>query len=176
MEKKEIDLRNENKKKQDKPNASKNITSNTVTKNDKSINVDQLLFNLKTISEIRENDKLLSHQTNLEIDQRYFQNIRKWYYNENRDATLDKLNDIIENAFIYVESLYKKDSKSKIVDTSNSSKLQRIYLLLTNCTNGLDNLKLTYKDDLTIKTKINLIIEKIKIRNNELSKTFEIKI
>ena len=57
----------------------------------------------------------------------------------------------------------------------NSSILQRFLLELKGVTRGLDNLKLTYNDDVSIISRINILQERISIRTTKLNNILVIK-
>ena len=67
--------------------------------------LDKLLLNLRTISEIKDFDKLRVNNEILQIDQSSFQFITRWYYAEGRDNTLNKTSDILQESFSHMESI-----------------------------------------------------------------------
>ena len=55
--------------------------------------IDNCLLNLKIISKLEENDKLITNQDILKIDKPVlFQGVKRWYSKEGRETTMDKLN------------------------------------------------------------------------------------
>ena len=58
--------------------------------------------------------------------------------------------------------------------TDNSQQLQILSSELVNCVKGLQNLKLTYVSDISICSRIDLIIDKITIRTNKINKLLTI--
>jgi hypothetical protein len=125
--------------------------------------LDNLLLNLRTISGIKDFDKLSINNENLNIDQTWIQSISRWYYAEGRDITLMKINDILEETFEYIEVI-----KNNIYDNANRD-IQRILIGLTTASKGLECLKFTYKKDINIITKLNLYSEKINMKITELN-------
>ena len=125
--------------------------------------LDKLLLNLRTISEIKENDKLKVNEESLLIDQSSFQFIRRWYNSENRGNTLTKINDMIDDIFAYIEII-----KNNKYENANRD-IQRILVGLTTSVKGIDNLKVTYKKDVNIITKLTLYTEKLNMKINELN-------
>ena len=66
---------------------------------DKTV-IDNCLLNLKIISKLEENDKLNTNKDILKIDKPIiFQGIKRWYFNEGRDTTMNKLNEIFTCLF-----------------------------------------------------------------------------
>ena len=130
--------------------------------------LDNLLLNLRTIAEIKDFDKLSINNDNLNIDQTWLQSLSRWYYVEGRDITLTKINDILEETFEYIEVI-----KNDMYENANRD-IQRILVGLTTTIKGLDCLKVTYKKDINIITKLNLYSEKINMKINELNTAINI--
>jgi hypothetical protein len=108
-----------------------------------------VISNLKKISEINVNEKLIIYGNKLEIDNRYLQFITRWYCANNRLQTLEFIKKLCQKSFYYSNNLikfnsYKKDNDSLIL----SDKLKLLTDLLDNSINGLNNLKNTYINDI----------------------------
>ena len=58
---------------------------------------------------------IISTQKNLlEIDSPHlFQSVNRWYNNENRNITIDKLNNILEGTFNITKSILEKEKNNK---------------------------------------------------------------
>ena len=140
-----------------------NITNDPVNN---IIKLDNLLLNLRIISEIKEYDKLKVNDGNLKIDQSSFKFLTRWYNSEGRDNTIIKINNILDEIFEYIDSI--KNNKNSNRD------MQRILIGLTNSIRGIDCLKVTYKSDINIITNLNLYSEKIQIKINELNRKIKI--
>ena len=143
---------------------------------EEDLDLDSLLLNIRIISEIKEYDKLKTSLDNnsLKIDQDYLQFVWRYYYDDNRENSLNRIKFIMEKTFDLIEDI-KNEEKIQSSKT-NKRDLQRLLLALTASLRGLDNLKVTYKLDVNIIASLNLLIEKINIKINELNVMFKIKI
>merc|ERR1711907_739193 len=122
--------------------------------------LDNILLKLNIISQLKENDKLVVNNNDFKIDNNNLQFVKRWYYSENRENTLNKLNELM-------------DTTVKFIDDNHINKiLRRILFSLKSSINGINYLKLTYKNDVNIITKIDLLIENINIKINELELKF----
>ena len=139
-------------------NENENNNENNYNKDE----LDNILLKLNIISQLKENDKLVVNNNDFKIDNNNFQFVKRWYYSENRENTLNKLNEIIDITFKFIEN----NHINKI--------LQRILFSLKSCINGINSLKLTYKNDVNIITKIDLLIENINIKINEIELKFNL--
>tara|TARA_B100001287_G_C22624208_1_gene501662 strand:+ start:256 stop:870 length:615 start_codon:yes stop_codon:yes gene_type:complete len=139
--------------------------------------IEDILLNMKIISEINENDKLLTNNECLEIDTRYFQSFQRWWYEDGRDNTLIKLDEIIKMLFSYIDQNYNSNDNNTITKNFKEGKthlFQRIHRSLSNSIKGLENLKTTYKDDIKTISKVDLLIEKINIKIERMSQRIKI--
>ena len=60
------------------------------------------------------------------------------------------------------KNLKKKNKDNKnFFKNSNEKILKQFYIKMTNAIDGLTNLKLTYNSDITIKTNIEILINKL---------------
>lgn len=139
--------------------------------------IDENILNLKIISKIKENDKLLAHKNLLEIDSPHiFQSVNRWYNNENRNITIDKLNNILEGTFNITKSILEREKNNKeekkSLEENNSQLFQTLILEMRNCLTGLDNLKKTYCEDILISSQLDLLINKLNNRVDKMNKFF----
>lgn len=152
-----------------------------------TLNIDEVFINLKIFSKIKKHDKLCFSGNSLEIDNRYAAFLRRWFSSDDRSKSIDYINAIIKRVFAIVDETYSnektKDSKNKNINNQispfkeeNSNLLQRFSIELTNTMTGLDNLKKTYDDDSLIKSNLDLIMDKIKIRIDKINKLLKIHI
>ena len=145
--------------------------------------IDNIILNLKIISEIRKKDKLSVIEDLVAIDKPGpLQGIKRWYSNNNRLITIEKIESIV------VKSI--KITKDKINIIKNNDNLvdkqyfeedisqffHRLSFNLTNSIKGLNNLKLTYINDISIKTRLDLIISKIQKHTKEIESILKIKL
>nr|QDY51976.1 hypothetical protein 2_48 [Mimiviridae sp. ChoanoV1] len=139
--------------------------------------IDQNILNLKILSKIKENDKLLTNNELLEIDSPHiFQSINRWYNNENRNITIEKLNSILEDTFLITENLLNENKEEKNLEETNTQIFQNLILEMKNSLVGLENLKKTYSTDILISSQIDLLIGKLSTRIEKMTKLFIISI
>ena len=134
---------------------------------DVEMDIETIILNMRIISEIKENDKLVANKKCLEIDTRYMQSIQRWWYQDGRQNALIKISKIVNNLFDFIDKTYGVNEKNKRPETFEEDKthlFQRIHIILSNSIKGLENLKITYRNDIKTITKIDLIIEKINIK------------
>lgn len=151
--------------------SSTDLSMSIITENNQQIDqnkFDNLLLNLRTISEIKDFDKLNVNNNNLQIDQSSLQFLSRWYNSEGRDTTLIKINNILEEIFNYIEVI-----KNNIYDNANRD-IQRILVGLTTALKGIECLKVTYKKDINIITRLNLFSEKINMKITDLNTAINI--
>jgi len=163
-------------------NSKKINKSNDSLESIKTIGVDEVFINLKIFSRIKKYDKLCFSGEALEIDTRYAIFIRRWLSNDDRARTISYINAIIDRVFSIVDITYineKNGISTKKKDESpfkeeNSNLLQRFSIELGNTITGLENLKITYKEDSLVKSQLDLVIDKIKIRIDKINKLLKI--
>lgn len=141
--------------------------------------IDENILNLKIISKIKPNDKLLANNNLLEIDSPHIlQSVNRWYNNESRSITIEKLNIILEGTFKITKILLENEKKNKDDDKSleenNSQIFQTLILEMKNSLVGLENLKKTYSEDILISSQLDLLINKLNTRIDKMSKFFKI--
>ena len=154
-------------------------------KSNNNIDIDKILedtlLNLKIISNIKENDKLNSLGKIVKINQPYMlQGLERWYNKESRNSTVEKLDSIVNNSFELTEIILAREKDENEDDNSlkenNNQIFQNLLYEMTNSLLGLENLKKTYKDDITISSKLDIIIKKMFNRIEKMNKLFSIKI
>ena len=119
----------------------------------------ELMTNLKLLSYVKEQDKLAKTENKMEIDNRYYlQGVRRWYNGDSRDLTLHFIEKIVKSA----DSISEDLAKSKNSDDKYNLKLLTEDLISSK--SGLNNLKITYNEDKLFISTIDNLIEKIKIR------------
>tara|TARA_B100000963_G_C22527370_1_gene625975 strand:+ start:689 stop:1138 length:450 start_codon:yes stop_codon:yes gene_type:complete len=141
--------------------------------------IDNCLLNLKIISKLEENDKLITNQDILKIDKPViFQGIKRWYSKEGRDTTMEKLNQIFNESFKITDELLLNEKSQQNIDNnlsdSNSQIFQKFIVEFTNSINGIDNLKKTYKDDVPMKSQLDMIGSKLTNRLEKMNKMCKI--
>lgn len=108
---------------------------------------DELIINLKILSQLEKNRKLITKETylNLESDQtlQIPESFRRWFRGDSRDESLKKIDNIIVKSINLVE------------------KYPQLEDYLKDSIIGLENLKDTYSKCTQTKARIDVIIEKI---------------
>jgi hypothetical protein len=152
----------------EEPDTDEKNTNQDDTKNEGQDKLDNLLLNLRTIAEIKDFDKLRVTSNDLKIDQTWIPSITRWYYADGRDNSLTKIGEVLEETFKYIETI-----KNNTYDNANRD-IQRILVGLTTAIKGIECLKITYKKDINVITRLNLYIEKINMKVNELNSAINI--
>jgi hypothetical protein len=126
----------------------------------------------------KENDKLLANKSLLEIDSPHlFQSVNRWYNKENRNITIEKLNNILEGTFKITKILLEKEKdnkEEKSLEDNNSQIFQNLILEMKNSLVGIENLKKTYSEDILVSSQLDLLIDKLSSRIEKMSKLFTI--
>ena len=144
-----------------------------IKKNEIEYTEEDLLFNLKIISELNISDKLSYDDKLFSIDNpTYTQGLSRWWYGEDRAKTLEKLNNIIDATFKYMDNTFtnkvnligSKNIDEGILYENNSQVMQKFYATLLETIKGLEKLKNTYIHDKSMTTGLNLLIERIRRR------------
>ena len=144
--------------------------------------INQILYKLSIISYIKQGEKLYcDDESNIFIDNSYIPSISRFISNQNRVVTIKNIKDIIDDVIYITDFIYrneisvKKNEKEKnerlvksFFKESNEKILKSFYIKMTCALDGLNNLKLTYSGDLTIKTSIDLLINRMQTRISRL--------
>ena len=157
------------------------------------ISIENILTNLKILANIKPSDKLTNNGNLLIIDQsEYTQFIKRWWNNDSRTNTLDSIETLIDTTFVTIDKIYnseienttdinvhnnyyyKRTMPENYFKTDNSQQLQILSNELSNAIKGLQNLKLTYNADISICSKIDIIIDKITLRTGKINKLLTI--
>lgn len=139
--------------------------------------IDNILYKLKIISSIKQGDKLYCLDDNIFIDNSYIQSISRYIHNQNRNDAIQNIQECIDNVIYITDFIYRneisvkkniKEKEQRQLNTffkeCNDKILKKFYIKMNNSIEGLNNLKLTYNEDLSIKTIIDLLIQKIQTR------------
>ena len=143
--------------------------------------IDNNILNLKIISKIEENDKLITTNNLLKIDRpTLFQGVHRWIGNEGRQNTIERLNEIYETSFNITDDLLNKEKSVKEdkneLGNTNSQIFQKYIVEFTNSLNGIDNLRKTYKNDVLILSQLEMISNKVNTRLEKMNDIFKIKV
>lgn len=152
------------------------IEDNKNSKNEVPIDNDTLLnltlLNLKMLTEIRENDKLYVDDRLLKLDHpTILQGVKRWYKNHSRLETMEFLENIVKNINIIFDSVEENDDNN---NNEYDDILQRLSVEISGAAKGINNLKLTYKNDVFVKSKLDMIIDKLKTSLDRINKSMKI--
>lgn len=133
--------------------------------------IDTILLNLKMLSQINPNDKLYTENGQIKIDTpTLMQGIYRWMNEYSRERTMDDLDKLINETLKYVNTNIKKDSRTE----EDNRNCQKILVEISKSLTGIQNLKITYKDDTYIQSKLDVINEKTLEIKNELSRQLQV--
>ncbi len=118
------------------------------------INIEDIILNLKLISKIKQNDKMLIINKVIQVDTRFLQPIWRWYTSDNRTETFNFITMIVNKGIEYSSSK-ERISENELYTKENVNKDLKLSLV------GLENLGATYKNDILISSKIDLLKDKI---------------
>lgn len=113
------------------------------------IEKDELIINLKILSQLSKNRKLITKESYLNLESNNTFQIpeffKRWFRGDSRDEALKKIDNIIVKSIDYLK------------------KFEEIEFYLKNSIIGLENLKDTYSNCTQTRARIDVIIEKINI-------------
>jgi len=133
--------------------------------------IDTILLNLKMLSQINPNDKLYTENGQIKIDTpTLMQGIYRWMNEYSRERTMDDLDKLISETLKYVNINIKKESRTE----EDNRNCQKILVEISKSLTGIQNLKITYKDDTYIQSKLDVINEKTLEIKNELSRQLQV--
>lgn len=127
--------------------------------------IDSTITNLKIIGGLPKNGRLCVRKGQLTIESDdHFQLLRRWIYRDSRDIAIVHIRNTINNAL--------KISKGITSDQLNIElktwTLQKLIQEMTNCQNGLTNLKTTYNNDFSFKASLDVLSERLQANIEEL--------
>ncbi len=138
---------------------------------------EEVFINLKLLSEIKLDDKLRVYGNNIDIDKRYVKSIARIIWGDSRNNTIRFINILINYATTFSNDLINTIKKMEN-DKHYKHQLNILTANLSGSINGLEKLKITYKDDNVFTANIDLILDKIRIlidnnmnNNNTIIKT-----
>lgn len=143
--------------------------------------MDRLFINLKVLSQLQQGQKIYTSEDYLVLDTgiSYKQVLTRWWMNETRDRTLKKIQEVIRSAVYCGQNAINSElvhdqkdvekgitkqweiSRERHLQIDNITLLKLLSTEMSNSLGGLKNLKDTYKDDATLRAKIDLEIELI---------------
>lgn len=163
-----------------------NSTNDNIKDTTYTNQLDTLLLNLKIISNIKEFDKLSTSNinNNIYIDSPHLLQsiVRKWN-GDSRENTINIINNIVDSIFKISDKLLEEEVNVEMEQNShinfndnNSIIFQKIVISLTETISGIQNLKITYIGDISVISKLDIIISKIQNRISKINKMLKIDI
>ena len=124
---------------------------------DNNILHDYIFTNLKVISKIDTNSKIIIRNGNIYIDdtKAWYQFAKRWLLGDDRYGTIQFIKTIIQTAFNYSSSLGMK--YKTLQDKNSLIILEHITDDFKNSLNGIEKLKQTYNDDLVMVSNLEII-------------------
>lgn len=149
--------------------------SNTTTQNppasneseqiqEEFLSYDFLLINLKLLSNLGKDEKLLNNFGSLDIDNRYLPTFRRWFTSDSRANTYEMLKKIINSADYHSELLIKQLMDDKKNNTDVKHKLDILTSDIIGAQTGFRNLIITYRDDEAFLSKLDLCTDSLSVR------------
>ena len=136
--------------------------------------LENTILNLKMLSEIKENDKLYLDDSLLKLDHPYLlQGLTRWYNNYSRTGTIEYLDILVNNINLIYDHITNSNNDSNC-NNEYDDILQKLLIEINGSCKGLTNLKLTYRTDIYIKSKIDIILDKLKTIEHRINKSITI--
>ena len=167
-------------------------SDNTDKVNDITMDSFELIIrNLKILTNIKPNDKLIKHGDTIKIDAPYlYQGLSRYWNGDSRKSSLEHIENLIEESFTMIDLIYGDEierrtggmnnyynqSSQQYFETENSQKLSIFSTELQNVLKGLNHLKQTYHSDISICSRIDVVIEKINLRIKKIQELFQINV
>lgn len=141
--------------------------------------IDQLIFNIQTLSNLPKNKRINSTKEFLYVEEdSVLQGVNRWYCGESRDRSIQyiirEINLLIEMSKFMMESIYINPPYGGLNEMYQYriSQLQRIYDVLTGAIHGTTNLIYTY-DDTNVTAKLQYIQNVISIHLEQINATLQ---
>ena len=117
--------------------------------------IDDLIVNLKVLSGLEQNKKLITKETFLNVEKPNFlpEGIKRWWRSDSRDETIKKIDLVISKA---IEGIHNNPQLVEFIE---------------NAKKGIINLKETYTDCNQTKARLDTIIVKIDNINDGRSRS-----
>jgi len=151
--------------------------------------INNILYKLTIISHIKQGDKLYFNDNNIYIDESYIQSLSRYYYNQSRTTSTENITEIIDDVVYITDFIYRnelsvqknikeKDERQQktFFRESNEKILKSFLIKMTGAVEGLTNLKLTYNNDIHIKTFIDLQNKRLQSRIDKIDAILIIKV
>lgn len=125
---------------------------------------ESLMINLKIISKIPQNGRIgRNYNINtsnvnsivLETNSAVFLPFKRLYYGDSRYTAIQDINNIVNNTIEYIKEIEINKTESFGI------KIKQLLHILEQSIHGISNLKITYSNDITISSKIDILLQKI---------------
>ena len=160
------------------------------TINDSDNTFEVIIRNLKILGNIKPNDKLIKKGDTIKIDTPYlYQGLSRYWNGNSRKESVGNIEHLIEASFNMIDLIYSNEIEKRTggledyynsnrgqvyFETENAQKLTIFSTELKNVLKGLNNLKQTYNSDISICSRIDVVIEKINLRIKKIQELFQI--
>ena len=160
------------------------------TINDSDNTFEVIIRNLKILGNIKPNDKLIKKGDTIKIDTPYlYQGLSRYWNGNSRKESVGNIEHLIEASFNMIDLIYSNEIEKRTggledyynsnrgqvyFETENAQKLTIFSTELQNVLKGLNNLKQTYNSDISICSRIDVVIEKINLRIKKIQELFQI--
>lgn len=136
--------------------------------------IEHTLRNIEVIGSLAQNDKLITSEGRFLVYEPTAMRglLRMLYYRENREGNVAHIQSTIKDAKQFIEMTFvRTENFSRAEEGSFSVRLQhetqqqtcrRIHEALMRSVQGLEALKLTYRDDASIKAKLVMLINEVR--------------
>tara|TARA_B110001450_G_scaffold225943_1_gene224441 strand:- start:268 stop:897 length:630 start_codon:yes stop_codon:yes gene_type:complete len=158
--------------------------------NDSDNTFEVIIRNLKILGNIKPNDKLIKKGDTIKIDTPYlYQGLSRYWNGNSRKESVGNIEHLIEASFNMIDLIYSNEIEKRTggledyynsnrgqvyFETENAQKLTIFSTELKNVLKGLNNLKQTYNSDISICSRIDVVIEKINLRIKKIQELFQI--
>lgn len=164
---------------------------------DRLLTQENIFVNLKVIAKIRPQNKITILNGRMNIDSRYLASFCRWWSQDDRGSTLDFIEHLLRAVFEMNEcildmkrrnqqhgstaagpprkTLYFKNADA-FLEPPDDGLVLRLTTELDRCVEGLQNLKQSYANDCLIESRIDFLVDEIKIFVNRNSKLLEMRL
>ena len=120
---------------------------------------------------IKADDKLYLEDGLLKIDTpTIMQGISRWMNDYSRLKTMEDIDLLINETNSYVDTNFEREKRCE----EDNRDCQKILVEVSKSVTGIQNLKITYRDDTFIQSKLDVINEKILEIKNKLSRRLNV--
>lgn len=125
---------------------------------------DEVSYNLKLLSRLGKGMKLLENEGSLDIENRWGTTLRRWFTSDSRESTYNLLKKILESVEYHSElliiELKKPKSEKTQIEEDTKRNLHQLTLDLGASQVGFRNLVITYSDDDSFLSRLDILMDK----------------